>query len=293
MNFYCRNISDIFESSTVNLLPGDYCIENDFKAICNYGNNICINNFCAGNSLKELCDTSKDCNPGLFCDNGLCMNLKNDYESCKSNSECNRGSLCRKGNNLDNIFLEYGTCTPFFTLENGEIVDLEESIFNALLCKDGYAFAENNSKKYSVCGVKIESYNAGNFCDKENVCKTKLSNYNSECVCVNDVSGKGRCRYELGNIEWDYVIINFKKYLEITKNCHSSHDYLNDCGYFKENINYYCSIYKYIFFEDTFANNFPAKQIFNEYLYPNSKFYIDFCSNINIINVILVILFLI
>mmetsp|Transcript_26455 Transcript_26455/g.19830 ORF Transcript_26455/g.19830 Transcript_26455/m.19830 type:complete len:126 (+) Transcript_26455:242-619(+) len=81
----------------------------------------CFEGTCLGEGLGAFCEYDADCNPGLFCGEGVCLSQKKEFEQCAEDTECENDMGCANG-----ICLKYGSQVDY------EVSD------NALTCKSGF-----------------------------------------------------------------------------------------------------------------------------------------------------------
>jgi len=103
-----------------------------------------------GKIENELCVSSKDCNPGLYCDraggSNRCKKFKGRNEACLLSEECGRGARCwfKAPEDRDDNDKDKGKCTSYFNVLDGERVYIN-SEYDVFLCKSGLAESESNS----------------------------------------------------------------------------------------------------------------------------------------------------
>lgn len=189
-------------------LPGERCDAGQFLSKCAYGKRRCLNERCLGFYEGEECADSKDCNPVLYCNAGKCSQFKKEGEPCKFDEECGRDKMCYTGGPGSKASGMPGLCKPFFSLEDGQKVDIESTIFNHLLCKSGYANDRSitQSEEYGKCGSKIIGFNSGEECSSSSNCPTNDLVVNSNCLCTPNSGGKSFCTFEKGGSEWIEVV---------------------------------------------------------------------------------------
>ena len=93
----------------------------------------------------EKCVSSKDCNPGLYCDraggSNLCRKFKKE-ELCSLSEECGRGARCWFETEGAKNTGE-GKCTEYFNLPDGKRLYID-SEYDVFLCESGLAESESN-----------------------------------------------------------------------------------------------------------------------------------------------------
>ncbi len=99
--------------------PGERCDEQQYTSKCGFGRRKCYNQRCLGFYEGEKCKDSRDCNPVLYCNQGVCSLFKKEGDSCLKHEECGRDMLCYKGGPGSFVPENAGVCRFFFSLEDG------------------------------------------------------------------------------------------------------------------------------------------------------------------------------
>jgi hypothetical protein len=119
-------------SQTVYSWPGEPC--NPEKCAFGYCNGL----ICVGKSANDSCSVSDECDPGLFCQSGICSYLiPYNFGPCSSDFECASSAAC-----------DGGVCVKYFSKYEAEQTQCLNNESNACAdqsCFQGYCLGGLNS----------------------------------------------------------------------------------------------------------------------------------------------------
>lgn len=164
-------VSCVNNSCYLQYAPGDECDE-DVDCITGNCND---DGICEGQTEGQDClynagDATSNCNYGLNCKLGSCVNSSSLNETCSTTTDCEFGLICLQGK----------TCIEAFSLEENDDCDLPKQCDTDLVCYKGKC----------VEGQEWESDSCDNSgdCDDNEGCFCSL--YSGDKVCLPVLKGK-------------------------------------------------------------------------------------------------------
>jgi len=203
MLFYCNS------SSVCSVSPGEngFCVDNSVdnnypgqncSLNFNCHSNICSNGMCQGETENQGCETSKDCDPGLYCygSTGVktCQPVATLGQSCVS-TPCQSTLLC-----------DLNVCVQYYSKSLGSVTQDVVGFF-ARACQSGFAI-KDTAGDY-LCELAPISSTPGAKCTPGSFCIDSSGKYGKPCVCGFD--GNGYCQAFEGDSYLQNAIKSFNK----------------------------------------------------------------------------------
>lgn len=163
---------------------GEYC---NYMTFCKHGN--CYEGLCRGIAVDELCSSNADCDIGLFCKAGTCMEqIEEGEQGCVYDTDCVNSAGCNSG-----------VCTAYFSIDEGEMVSNCTGNIN-LLCESSYCIQSLSS---FVCLPSLTSQGELPVsCTGNQDCMSAPTKYGSiatNCTCGKNPLGTAYCPLFLGD----------------------------------------------------------------------------------------------
>lgn len=200
------------------------CPAKKFCPFNKYSQNTTTNVVCedASNNLSKNypglpCAANTDCIDGATCTNNVCVGIA-DGSACERSSQCQLGSacgvpstnntrICVKQTNIGHCTENYqclnthgcnnGTCTEYFSLDNGAKVD-SQVIDGLSLCKSG-----QHDSNYTCIATTLKNNTNPNCTDDATTCTYTVDNgsnatdlsLNDTCNCPYTIDTTKRCKF--------------------------------------------------------------------------------------------------
>ncbi|CAG9328818.1 unnamed protein product [Blepharisma stoltei] len=141
-NLYCPAVFNLLnQTCTVppsptsqTAYPGEYCEDDSW---CLYGT--CKGGLCYGQEYGSNCQSHGECNKGLRCSNGKCVNqIAVNQTGCVNDYDC-----------VNNAGCDINTCREYYSVANGDWVDMCENS-QSQICGSGFCV-------YGLCQPAIKN----------------------------------------------------------------------------------------------------------------------------------------
>mmetsp|Transcript_14658 Transcript_14658/g.21362 ORF Transcript_14658/g.21362 Transcript_14658/m.21362 type:complete len:341 (-) Transcript_14658:370-1392(-) len=191
--------------------PGEKCSS---SLQCKHSKGGCVEGKCQGSAEKESCLTSDNCNPGLFCSNGVCVpQISIGRQGCDFDHECVNNAACITKK-----------CLPYFSIKVNDLTPQCDDTHRSLLCEEEFCY-RNSTSGLSYCGVPPKSKKLPTKCNSNSDCISEVEDgvsINSTCECGYNRDGQAYCSQQIGDpYNVDIYGILKKWYNSEAENCNT------------------------------------------------------------------------